>query len=559
MSDPGNQGNIDVGGSVSGRVVIMGHGNRVELHENGSAEVSRQLLLLGGQLSEVLRRLGALPEIAPGVSQPPPPASGAPADSPGDRPSQFFNLGKAAVPDLPASTVEEARRSAVAVDGLLRQLDQHLDPQAKGVSEIQFGQTRLNVIDLLVQQGNLALWRFRQAYARLFGQQMTAMLRALLDWPMPPEIQSLVAQARTDSDVLRSMALYETMGAQRPDLVAAADDMLSRGLWRQVIDGWVAQQAIPEELAQYLRTSVAAVGEPYRPDDVRAAHVEAEARFNEALRRQPNHPAALVNLAQLQAESATFIYIESGTPDRPRLRRAHVLYRQAIDLLSQRSDRESQVALGKCLLYAGTALPEDADLAAVPWAALAAQLRRATYSQPVQKMIRWDVLQRNLATHDPAFIQVGMVQQARDRFLATGEALLAEQCSRNLQGLEQMRSSIPWMTQQMQAIRPVVGTWSFVARNLFAVLQGMLVFDSDGNFRWQADVQGMAPQRITLLARYQAVNNFIQVQGQRWNQVPHMLPASAPFMDQIIVQGTNGTQLTLLSQQEGLQIQCQRL
>jgi hypothetical protein len=181
-----------------------------------------------------------------------------------------------------------------------------------------------------------------------------------------------------------------------------------------------AQQRLSGEQAQAQQQYLSAIGERYDADVVRTAAHEAEWYFVQALQRQPDQSAALVNLGALLAESALLGYIETGTADRARLNRARDLFQQAQTLLEQRPDQEGKIALAQCLLYEAISLPPDAHLEAVHWAAIQTQQLRASLGQVPPEALRLDIAQRNLARRDPSFLDRQKLERARDLLLGAG-------------------------------------------------------------------------------------------------------------------------------------------
>ncbi len=485
-----------------------------------------------------------------------------PAHRPADPSASLHGMRLAPLP-VQAEKVDQLAKNAPAIDQLFRKIDQMAGPEVQAVQEIEVQGRRVKLVDLALQRGNLALWRFRRAYARLFGQQATAIFLAQTEWPAPPELQAFTRQARANLDLLRSLLLMTTMMPQRPDLILPVQGQLEQGRWRQVLDDWAARNIFDDEAIQGERVQLEAIGERYQPEEARAAAREAEANFSEALKRDPNNTAALVNLGTIKAESTLFFYIETGQADRAALQQAHNLLNQARSLLQQRADAASRVALGKCLTYIATSLPPQASLEAVQWAATQARIIRSSFPQHAQRTINWEVLQRTYARRDPGFFQLAGIQQARDLFTGAGETALAEQCAQTLQTIEQFKHMLPQRLQLMQAAAPIVGTWQYQGQSMVAALQGTLVFDADGFVRWLANMQSMmGMQRVICLGGYQVMGNVIVVQGQRWNlpmQFGGMPAMPMPFVDRIMIQSNNGAQLALLTEQEGMQLFCQRM
>jgi hypothetical protein len=485
------------------------------------------------------------------------------AHQPADPSASLHGMRLSNIP-VQAEQIDRLAQNAPVLDQLFHKIDVLAGPDAQAVQEIEVQGQHIKLVDLALQRGNLALWRFRRANARLFGQQITALFLAQTEWPAPPELQALTQQARANLDVLRGLLLVQFVAPQRPDLVMPVLHQLEQGRWRQVLDDWAARKVYDDESVHGTRIQLESLGERYQPEEVRATAREADANFAEALRRDPGNTAAMVNLGIIKAESALFFYIETGQADRATLEQAHNLFRQARGLLQQRNDQASRVALAKCLLYKATALPPQAKLEAVQWAALQAHLIRASLSQQAQRTINWDVAQRNFARREPSFFQVERIQQARDLFQQAGETTFAEECVQMLQGIEQAKNMLPQQVPMMQAAAPIVGTWQYQGQSRMAKANGMLVFDAQGVTHWLANAQSMmGAQRVICLGNYQVMGNMIVVQGQRW-AMPMQLGATPPampmpFVDRIMIQQNNGVQLVLLSQEDGLQLFCQRV
>lgn len=567
-----NEGNFNVsGGQFQGKVIALGHGNQIinlELKVEGKDALAQIEALLA--FKHQYEQAGFRAEIATPVLPTEQvtsvvqalDAKNQPAHQARNPSASLHGLRLANLPVQPEK-VDQLAKNAPAIDQLVRRIDQMAGPNAQAVQEIEVQGKRVRLVDLALQRGNLALWRFRRAYSRLFGQQATALFLAQTEWPAPPELQAFTQQARTNLDLLRGLLLVQLVAPQRPDLIMPALGQLEQGRWRQVLDDWAARRVFDDEAIQSGRTQLEAVGERYQPEEVRAAAREAESNFAEALKRDPQNTAALVNLGTIKGESALFFYIESGQANRAALQEAQNLFSQARDLLKQRADPASRVALGKCLLYAATSLPPQASLEGVQWAATQARLLRSSLPQQAQRTINWEVAQRNFARRDPGFFQIGAIQQARDLFTGAGESALAEQCIQTLQGFEQFKQVLPQQLQMAQAAAPIVGTWSFQGQSMLAAMNGMLVFDAEGIIHWMANVQSMmGMQRGIILGRYQVMGNVIVIQGQRWMmpmQFAGMPTMPELFGDRMMIQGNSGAQLRLVTQQDGIQMFCQRM
>jgi WD40 repeat protein len=199
---------------------------------------------------------------------------------------------------------------------------------------------------------------------------------------------------------------------------------LSQGRWHEVLQGWAAQGQIKAEALQYEYDYLKAIGHSYHPEQVRAAAQEAEDCFVQALRRQPDNTAALVNLAAIKTESALIFYLETGTPDRVRLQEARSLFNQAHALLERRPDQQGRIALAACLLYEATSLPPQAVLESVKWAARQRRQLQQQEGRDAQAGVHWEVVQRNLARRDPQFIDWQKIKRASQILAGAGATAL---------------------------------------------------------------------------------------------------------------------------------------
>lgn len=323
------------------------------------------------------------------------------------------------IPPPLVGDADQLARSFALLDGFLEQLDQRFDGTLVGLNDGR--QQGLNVSDLLLQEGNLTLWRFRQGALRLFAEQASLFALAEPQNPAQPELVAFQAAARVDLDVLRGWMLFQKYRASQPVLIDQAVFMaLLQGHWQVVLNGWSTGQRLSLEQIQAERSYLNTLGERYDAQAVQTAVREAEWYFREALCRQPTQSVALVNLAALLAESALLTYIETGTADRTRLQQARDLFRRAHNLLDQRSDQEGKVALAQCLLYEAISLPPEARLEIVQWASSQAQQLRATLGPDAPGSVRWDIAQRNLARRDPSFFDWEKIGQARDILVSVG-------------------------------------------------------------------------------------------------------------------------------------------
>ena len=350
-------GNVYISGRVEGKNFAIGPYARVNVVENHfHAEIGetrlRQMIVRilqeGGLQARHLDTLGVSSGVAPL-------ALGAEQLSPQDPFAPPIGI-----PPLPQSVQQHDLDRTSAAFSEIGQLLQQIDQQIQGgrAQEVIAGEQRLNLVALLIQQGNLALWRFRQGTLRLFAEQASLYALTEPQNPAQPAMQAFQAAARSNIEVLRGWVLFQKYRAHQAVLIDQdAWIALSQGRWQTVLDGLVATHRLSDEQAQVEREYLNAIGERYDPQAVQAAAREAEWYFTEALRRQPDQSAALVNLAAILAESALLAYIETGTADRARLQQARDLFQQAHVLLDRLPDREGQIALAQCLLYEATSLP----------------------------------------------------------------------------------------------------------------------------------------------------------------------------------------------------------
>lgn len=417
-------GDINVNAPVDGKIVIIGHDAKIvfqviaagvqdgtiraDLHDQ-LMKLPQEIIVRGGAQARQLTQAGLKPEIAPFSLR-------AEQLSPRDPFAPAIGLSPA-----PAGDVERLRQDFAGIDQVLRQLDQRLGGP---VQEITSNTGQVRVVDLLLQQGNLALWRFRQGAARLFARDASAYYLAQPQDPSAPALQAFQALARASRDVLRGWVLLQKYQRQRPQLIGPdVVQQLSQGRWHEVLQGWVTQGQINAETLQYEYDYLKAIGHSYHPEQVRAAAQEAEDCFVQALRRQPGNTAALVSLAAIKTESALIFYLETGTPDRVRLQEARSLFEQAHALLERRPDQQGRIALAACLLYEATSLPPQAVLESVKWAA---RQRRQLQQEgrDAQAGVQWEVVQRNLARRDPQFVDWQKIKRASQLLAGAGATAL---------------------------------------------------------------------------------------------------------------------------------------
>ncbi len=416
------KGDIHANASVTGNIVVIGHGNQVNqiyLQVRGAKDATFQVDQRDPLLQQLLQALAdgsaqATILTANGMN----PAIAAPCWRAEDLVPDAPFRSPLGIPAPFSGQPDQLARNFSSLDDFLRQLDQQFGGTLYSVSD---GQQSLNLADLLLQKGNLALWRFRQGALRLFAEQASLYALAETQDSTQPALLTFQAAARTNLDVLRGWVLFQKYRTGQPVLIDQTSfSALSQGHWQVALDRWSAERRLTPEQAQTERSYLNAIGEHYDPQVVQAAASDAERYFTEALRRQPEQSAALVNLAALLAESALLTYIETGTADRPRLQHARNLFQQAHTMLEQRPDRDGQVAFAQCLLYEAVSLPPDARLEMVQWAAGRVQQLRASLEPHTATAVRWDIAQLNLARRDPGFFNWKKVEQARDILVSMG-------------------------------------------------------------------------------------------------------------------------------------------
>lgn len=557
VGDQNAQYNIDKQYNIEQLVLVIQGGGGTQHAVVASGDIEQQTVrrLLDAALGqkEELERIG----VQPGIAAPVLPAGG------GGEATGLWQMLPAA-PSSPGTDPAQTRRLTTAfnqVSALRGEVDDRVDGT---VVAVRAGSTTLDLADLLVQQGSYALWRFRSAYARLFGEQMTAFFRAMLEWPAPPETQLLNSRAAADVQVLRGMAfsqLAAALLADQPGALPRTMNELAAGRWREVLAGLERGGRLDAEQAAQLRTQLEAIGQPFVADDVTTAVREAEQAFREALSLDPANTSALVNLATLLSESAAFDYVASGWKDRARLIEARDRFAEAHALLLRRTDPAGRGELARCRLYAAVMLPPDAVLESVQPTIAYTNLMRASISRAAQQTIRWDVVQRGLARSYADFLDTQGIAEARDLFVLAGERALANQCMQTLALVRQAQAMRDTQVRWMQAIWPIVGLWSYRGGNMFTQASGVIVFDADGHFHWAASTGPgpMMPARQELsIGDYGVEGNVIRLQGMGWTLLPVPAPTGSGLVT-IVVQNYNQNQLYLFSPADGIQVLAERM
>jgi len=440
VGGPMYKGDIYINGHVEGEGIAIGPGAQAHVVKNyfqARLSDTQQQRLVAEVKAEVLAQMGVLanagfrPEVAPLPRR---------AEQMATRDPFALPVGVSAPARVPPADAQQWQQTFAPLNQQLQQLDHQLSAATPGerrvARELVIGQERVNLVELLIQQGNLALWSFRQASARLFADQTSAYYLAHPPWPTLPALQAFHDEARRALEVRRAWVLYQKYRIQHPEMTGPFVAQLAQGRWRDVLQAWLATKEMSAEGFQYERAYLKAIGERYDPQAVRNAAQQAESCFAEALRRQPDNSSALVNWAAIKAESALFFSIETGALDRARLQGAQALFRRAEGQLEQRQDREGQAALGLCLLHDATSLPPDANLEAVQWAARRTQQMRQEFKREggagAQRpqapaaagaaAIQWDAVQRNWARRDGRFFDEAKAKRARQILVAAGAA-----------------------------------------------------------------------------------------------------------------------------------------
>jgi hypothetical protein len=546
--------------------IIGDRKNTPTLDSTLGMKVFEDLGSAGRQLTQAGVESGIAVATPPGslltqMSQPSAAADRAPG--PGSVPWSSLGPGSGAPPSgsTVGTTAEQLTRNWAEIAPKLQEMDQQLPGP---VLELTVGGQRVDVAEVLIQQGNLALWRFRRAWARFYGGQVIGNFLGRLEWPYLPDFQPVADRARTDIEVLRGLALQQALPgplSARPDLFP----LLGQGQWRQVLNILASTGTVDADILRFAQTEVEEIGQPYNPDEVTAAFQQADQALNQALQRQPDSSAALVNLATLRAESALYSYVMTGVADRAMLSGAHQLFGRAAAILAQRQDPAGRCELAKCLFAAATALPPDADLDAIDVATAYAELQKAAMSRSAQQRIQWDALRRNMARQ--AFIDGTGIQRARDLFTACGDSGWAQHCDMILAGLQMFFANRSRQMRWAQAVWPIVGSWTYRTGNPAVTFTGMIVFNAEAEFHWLQDIQqmGAPPSRHISVGSYSVSGNAILLQGRECAQqaspqpwMPAAPGMQASFQCRLLVQGSNPGQLLLAWPEMNSQFPCLR-
>lgn len=555
-------------GDVHDSVVFQGDHNVIRRVATGGINVEHLVVLqaLPADLDR-LARANIRAEIVEGGPTARPPLSGPSTDDapPSAGPSAAGLWGgppTAAAASLPQLLGHGTDPATLA--RMFLQLDKLAGLGEHSTREIQTGGKRIRLADAFVQFGVAGLWRFRAAASRLAIEQWTTMLRARLAFPLSPIFQAFAAHARQNDDLLRSFQLY-LWNRDRPHLAMPAIPQLEQGDWRGVLRDWSERKILEAEVLENTRLQLEAVGQRYDHGEVLAALRDAEGHLSEALKREPDHAAALFNLATLLAEGASIGYVATGHIDRDRLQRAHGLARQARSLLETRTDGASQSALGKCLMYSSTWLPSDASPDSVDGALAKVRVMRACLPREEQARVDWGIVQRRIARSDMRFCNTDRLRRARDVLSAAGEQAHAERCLTWLQQADQERAMAPFVLQRCQAIAPVVGTWACTGQSAQSRAEGTIVLDDDCMVHWMADVRG--PGRVHQVVReggYELRGNVLIVSGTVWRTpvvpgAPVAPPPPSPFTDELMIHRCTEGELVMVRMRDSMQLFCRRI
>ncbi len=172
-------GNVYISGRVEGKNFAIGPYARVNVVENhfqaeiGEARLRQMIVRIlqeGGIQASHLATLGVSSGVAPLALRAEQLSSQEPFAPP---------IG---IPLLPPSVQQRDLDRTSAAFSEIGQLLQQIDQQIQGgrAQEVIAGEQRLNLVALLIQQGNLALWRFRQGTLRLFAEQASSQSSLLL-------------------------------------------------------------------------------------------------------------------------------------------------------------------------------------------------------------------------------------------------------------------------------------------------------------------------------------------------------------------------------------------
>jgi hypothetical protein len=190
-------GNIYISGRVEGKNFAIGPHAQVNVVENhfyadiGEArlrQVVARILQEGGTQANHLAALGVSSGVAPLVLR---------AEQLSPQEPFAPPIG---IPPLPSSVqpsdLNRTSAGFAQISQLLGQIDQQI--QGGKAQEVSAGGQSLNLGALLLQQGNLDLWRFRQGASRLFAEQASFYALSEPQSPAQPAVQAFQAAARSN-------------------------------------------------------------------------------------------------------------------------------------------------------------------------------------------------------------------------------------------------------------------------------------------------------------------------------------------------------------------------
>lgn len=422
-------GPIQIDAPVTGGLIQIGHGNQIifQLKVLGAQDATLRLKqddplipLLTQVVADIhaqrkeLSTNGFLPTIAP------------PYLLPEDlRPEKPF-CSPLGTPVPLADDAQQLANSFAKLSRFLDQLEQRFGgPLADLTADLSDGKQSLSIGDLLLQKGNLALWRFRRGALPLFAEQAGHYALVEPQDQERPELADFQKAAKGQLDIQRGWLLFLKYRHNQPALIDQSTfTSLRQGEWQKVLQQWKGGQQLPGEQIQAEQSYLLALGEGYESQQVQAAAQEAEQYYREALRRQPTHSAALVNLGALLTERVLLTYIETGAIDDARWQEARDYFQRAHKLLDQHPDHQSRVALLQCVLYETISFPPDALQQLLPWAREQTKQWRDALLPEQADAVNWPLVQRNLTWRHPSINSARRVHLRDTLFIAGGTAIL---------------------------------------------------------------------------------------------------------------------------------------
>lgn len=386
-----NKGDIIINEKITGKVIIIGHGNQLQLtvsgvqdeilHLNPDDSLPRELMQMVADGKQLISD-GLLPDIAPLCF------------SPEDlRPEDAFRSPLGTLVPLAANTQQPAN-SFTELSDFLNRLEERFGGTIIDLSD---GKQNLSIGDLLLQKGNLALLRFRRGALPLFAEQAGLYALAKPQDLQRPELVNFQMAASSQPDILRSWMLFlKYQNSEFDQFYPATFTLLQQGQWQEVLQQWEHGKKLTSEQIQAERSYLLALGEHFESQRTLEAAKEAELYYQEALRRQPTCSTALINLGALLAERALLTYIETGTVDHACSQQARDYFQQAHKLLDQHPDPQSQAALLHCLIYERISFPPATSPEIIAWVDQQTRQLHNALQPGRSNSVRWDVVQRNL-------------------------------------------------------------------------------------------------------------------------------------------------------------------